>query len=195
MPHQCLHPGCTGLVSDHHTGIHTARSVERVMRCARADCPEAYPDRCTCGAADTGGVAGEHLVGCQLRPEAAPGSLDWFAEERRRRDAARDEAGCSHPYTWFDRSVCADPCGSMHDRCIECGVVVGHPCALDRVPAPLSPGAVACTACDWTRSGPEQLLLAAFADHVKSHRNWWRRLKERVRQLRRNWEEAYRDGR
>ncbi|MFB6831098.1 hypothetical protein [Streptomyces hydrogenans] len=34
---------------------------------------------------------------------------------------------CPHPDTWFDRSVGAEPCGSMHDRCTDCGVVVGHP--------------------------------------------------------------------
>ncbi|MET9349905.1 hypothetical protein [Streptomyces termitum] len=37
-------------------------------------------------------------------------------------------AWCTHPGTWFDRAVCAEPCGSMHDRCADCGVVVGHPC-------------------------------------------------------------------
>lgn len=29
--------------------------------------------------------------------------------------------------TWFDRSVCAEPCESMHDRCSACGVTV-TPC-------------------------------------------------------------------
>lgn len=30
--------------------------------------------------------------------------------------------------TWFDRSVCAEPCGSMHDRCSNCGAVTGDAC-------------------------------------------------------------------
>jgi len=38
------------------------------------------------------------------------------------------ETPCTHPDTWFDRSMCAEPCGSMHDRCTQCGVVVGEPC-------------------------------------------------------------------
>ncbi|MFF9850476.1 hypothetical protein [Streptomyces litmocidini] len=40
-------------------------------------------------------------------------------------------AWCAHPDTSFDRSVCAEPCGSMHDRCTDCGGVVGHPCPFD----------------------------------------------------------------
>lgn len=28
--------------------------------------------------------------------------------------------------TWFDRMICAEPCGSMHDRCAECGASTGH---------------------------------------------------------------------
>ncbi|SOE25645.1 hypothetical protein [Streptomyces sp. OK228] len=38
-------------------------------------------------------------------------------------------APCSHSgigvSTWFDRSVCPEPCGSMHDRCTRCGRAVG----------------------------------------------------------------------
>lgn len=36
---------------------------------------------------------------------------------------------------WFDRSVCAEPCGSMHDRCTNCGAVSGH-CPLETPPHP-----------------------------------------------------------
>lgn len=30
---------------------------------------------------------------------------------------------------WFDRSICPEPCGSMHDVCIDCGRVKGY-CAV-----------------------------------------------------------------
>lgn len=39
---------------------------------------------------------------------------------------------CVHQETWFDRSVCAEPCGSMHDRCTECGSILGY-CAIERL--------------------------------------------------------------
>jgi hypothetical protein len=33
---------------------------------------------------------------------------------------------CTHNGdTWFDRSFCPEPCGSMHDRCVECGCAPG----------------------------------------------------------------------
>jgi hypothetical protein len=35
-------------------------------------------------------------------------------------------AGCSHRDTWFNRSICAEPCGSMHDVCVDCGQVVDY---------------------------------------------------------------------
>jgi hypothetical protein len=42
---------------------------------------------------------------------------------------------CTHPDTWFDRSLCPEPCGAMHDRCTTCGEVVGG-CAWEfEVPA------------------------------------------------------------
>lgn len=28
---------------------------------------------------------------------------------------------CSHEDSWFDRSICADPCGMMHSYCTDCG--------------------------------------------------------------------------
>jgi hypothetical protein len=40
------------------------------------------------------------------------------------------DSGCVHTDTWFSRSICQEPaCGSMHDICSDCGVVVGE-CAL-----------------------------------------------------------------
>lgn len=45
-------------------------------------------------------------------------------------------APCSHSgigvSTWFDRSVCPEPCSSMHDRCTRCGRAVGG-CPLESV--------------------------------------------------------------
>lgn len=32
---------------------------------------------------------------------------------------------------WFDRTLCPEPCGSMHTRCGECGRAHGR-CPLDR---------------------------------------------------------------
>ncbi|QES45232.1 hypothetical protein DEJ49_33370 [Streptomyces venezuelae] len=40
-----------------------------------------------------------------------------------------DAITCPHPSTWFDRSVCPEPCGSMHERCARCGRAVDD-CAL-----------------------------------------------------------------
>lgn len=34
-------------------------------------------------------------------------------------------ARCAHQDSWFDRSVCPEPCGSMHDRCTACGEILG----------------------------------------------------------------------
>lgn len=43
--------------------------------------------------------------------------------------------------TWFDRSVCPEPCGSAHNRCSNCGAVTGDAC-LNEVKASEGP---ACT--------------------------------------------------
>jgi hypothetical protein len=42
---------------------------------------------------------------------------------------------CTQFGTWFDRSICAEPCGAMHTRCTECGV------ALDTCPQQPDAGA------------------------------------------------------
>mgnify|MGYP003575045932 CR=1 FL=1 len=36
-------------------------------------------------------------------------------------DSAAAPEPCTHPDTWFDRTVCAEPCGTMHTICTECG--------------------------------------------------------------------------
>lgn len=33
------------------------------------------------------------------------------------------EEPCEHEDTWFDRSICPEPCGSMHYVCSDCGEV------------------------------------------------------------------------
>lgn len=30
---------------------------------------------------------------------------------------------CGPAEEWFDRSICSEPCGSMHNRCTDCGAV------------------------------------------------------------------------
>ncbi|MFD5107145.1 hypothetical protein [Streptomyces cinereoruber] len=44
-------------------------------------------------------------------------------------------AGCGSQDSWVDRSICAEPCGSMHDCCSNCGAVLGY-CALEHLPQP-----------------------------------------------------------
>lgn len=53
------------------------------------------------------------------------------------RERAAHPSACMCPEDtdhWFDRSICPDPCGSMHDICNECGHPKGG-CALDPVRA------------------------------------------------------------
>lgn len=62
--------------------------------------------------------------------------------------------------TWFDRSVCAEPCGSMHDRCSACGVTT-EPC-------PNEPEAPECdhpSGCQFKDSGC--VKTCAFGDQLK----------------------------
>jgi hypothetical protein len=45
--------------------------------------------------------------------------------------------------TWFDRSLCPEPCGSMHNRCTDCGNIVDHcPIESARAQARYKPGSV-----------------------------------------------------
>lgn len=35
---------------------------------------------------------------------------------------------CEHKNgDWFDRSICSEPCGSMHTRCTDCGAALSGP--------------------------------------------------------------------
>lgn len=47
---------------------------------------------------------------------------------------------CQHDNTWFDRSICAEPCGDMHTSCTDCGYIFGGCYWLNRdaEPAELS---------------------------------------------------------
>lgn len=40
------------------------------------------------------------------------------------------EAPCDHTGPdagpWFDRAICPEPCGAMHERCSRCGAALGH---------------------------------------------------------------------
>jgi hypothetical protein len=38
---------------------------------------------------------------------------------------------CLHERTYFDRSLCPEPCDTMHDRCKDCGQTVGF-CAHEK---------------------------------------------------------------
>lgn len=74
-----------------------------------------------CGCPEHEYVSPEHCDRCagdQAEPKEPPcGACGQFAE------------------SWFDRSICAEPCGSMHYRCSNCGAVVGH-CPLETPPQP-----------------------------------------------------------
>lgn len=48
------------------------------------------------------------------------------AAEQLRTPRIVDFCSCKRRDSWFDRSICPDPCGSMHDVCINCGMVIGR---------------------------------------------------------------------
>lgn len=52
----------------------------------------------------------------------------------------RQKLRCQHDNTWFDRSICAEPCGDMHTLCKDCGYIFGGCYWLNRdaEPAELS---------------------------------------------------------
>lgn len=42
-------------------------------------------------------------------------------------DSTPTECVCDpEPDHWFDRSICPEPCGSMHNICVDCGRVQGR---------------------------------------------------------------------
>src|SRR5690606_16115493 len=70
--------------------------------------------------------------------KAALVSLRRMADETATETPAPDDRrlhACTQFGTWFDRSICAEPCGAMHTRCTECGV------ALDTCPQQPAAGA------------------------------------------------------
>jgi hypothetical protein len=78
------------------------------------------------------------------RRSAAKQVREWADRLRRVADETATETpapddrrlhACTQFGTWFDRSICAEPCGAMHTRCTECGV------ALDACPQQSAAGA------------------------------------------------------
>lgn len=69
---------------------------------------------------------------------------DPVSAERLRQAAERlrevpDSIGCrcAEPGdVWFDRSICPEPCGSMHDICNDCGYPLGGCLAADLAAMP-----------------------------------------------------------
>lgn len=62
-----------------------------------------------------------------------PGSASSSPDEVLCRNCGHDGGD-----TWFDRSVCAQPCSSMHDRCSNCGSSTA-PCPHERLSVPRRP--------------------------------------------------------
>ncbi len=42
---------------------------------------------------------------------------------------------CGGQANWFDRQLCADPCGRMHMRCRGCGAVLSY-CYWEKTSSP-----------------------------------------------------------
>lgn len=55
-----------------------------------------------------------------LRRAAALMREDWKAE------FTAEFCQCGESGHWFDRSICPEPCGSMHNICTDCGRIKGH---------------------------------------------------------------------
>ncbi len=88
-----------------------------VEHCPDHGCVEPATEVCHCEIAD------------RLRRMADETATETPAPDDRRLHA------CTEHGTWFDRSVCAEPCGAMHTRCTNCGV------ALDACPHQPAAGA------------------------------------------------------
>jgi len=76
---------------------------------------------------------------------------------------------CTHPDSWFDRTLCAEPCGSMHDRCTECGAVLGY-CPFGARSEVKSPHRMA--ACGECPEG--QCDGCSFCDYFVAYDQWLR---------------------
>lgn len=68
-----------------------------------------------------------HRLGDEMNAELhklrrlAAGERD---EQQAQQDGAETVHACVEFDAWFDRTVCADPCGSMHQRCTACGAAL-----------------------------------------------------------------------
>ncbi|MFC8490701.1 hypothetical protein ACFUJU_07825 [Streptomyces sp. NPDC057235] len=129
-PEECQHPSrrVTGRRYDGPGG----RKNWVYYRCL--DCKETFKEeerRCNgcghtegegCGCSEHDFVSVEHCDRCVTAIVPVPAGPPC------------EGCGQSDGY-WFDRSVCEEPCGSMHDRCSNCGAVLGY-CALEHPPQP-----------------------------------------------------------
>lgn len=80
---------------------------------------------CTCGHDDMG--INWHTSDCRGRHNAVIAKARDL--HRVAFAAGLLDAECKHDGAqWFDRTICADPCGSMHQRCVACGSAYGHCC-------------------------------------------------------------------
>lgn len=83
-------------------------------------------------------LAGEVLAPSTVEARALPAIIRDNVEKGRREwwDGYRwfglgsGPLSCAHTDSWFDRSICPEPCGSMHERCSHCGKALGH-CRLE----------------------------------------------------------------
>ncbi len=59
--------------------------------------------------------------------------VTWHAYEENTIERAQVQelwGECHHVDTWFDRTFCPEPCGSMHTICTDCGEIFGG-CVLN----------------------------------------------------------------
>ena len=84
----------------------------------------------TCRPAGIGGETVRVHGAEEMNEESRTALAEVIGVVRRHMDAegqqgeARAVHACAEFDTWFDRTVCADPCGGMHQRCTNCGVAL-----------------------------------------------------------------------
>jgi hypothetical protein len=74
---------------------------------------------------------GDLYAESEMRDNPAYHDLCYWGESIARHVEGRgDEDECDHAAgSWFDRTLCAEPCGKMHDRCSTCGAALDS-CAV-----------------------------------------------------------------
>lgn len=78
----------------------------------------------------TCGYATDEAECCACKAQQEPEPPMSSEEEEEAPEDWRCKVCKSSAGTWCDRSVCAEPCGGMHNRCNECGTPDG-PCPND----------------------------------------------------------------